>query len=188
MATNGTTSGVDSILPPPPRPRAAETASGVHTISLYVNNKPGVLVRVALVFSRRGYNIESLVVSPTPEAGFARMTITCSGEEETFEQIIKQLAKLVDVVRAEDHTDQEMVETEVALIKVAVPLENRTDMLQIAEHFKAKVVDYGKETVMLRVYGESKKLDSMMSLLSNFDVREVVRSGKIVMARGTART
>jgi acetolactate synthase-1/3 small subunit len=165
-----------------------DSSSGVHTISLYVNNKPGVLVRVALVFSRRGYNIESLVVSPAPEPGFARMTITCSGEEETFEQIIKQLAKLVDVVRAEDHTEQDMVETEVALVKLVIPLENRTDLLQVAEHFKAKVVDYGSETVMLRVYGESKKLDSMMGLLSNYEVREVVRSGKIVMARGTART
>jgi acetolactate synthase-1/3 small subunit len=81
-----------------------------------------------------------------------------------------------------------MVETEVALIKLAVPLENRTSVLQIAEHFKAKVVDYGAETVMLRVYGESAKLDSMMSLLSGHKVLEVVRSGKIVMARGTAQT
>ena len=167
---------------------APEPKTGVHTISLYVNDKPGVLVRVALVFSRRGYNIESLVVSSASEQGYARMTITCSGEEETFEQIIKQLAKLVDVVHAEDHTKEEMVETEVALIKVAVPLEGRTTLLQIAEHYKAKVVDYGTENIMLRVYGESAKLDSMMSLLGPYDVREVVRSGKIVMARGTAQT
>jgi acetolactate synthase I/III small subunit len=162
--------------------------SGVHTLSLYVNNKPGVLVRVALVFSRRGYNIDSLVVSPTAEPGYARMTITCSGDEEVFEQIIKQLAKLVDVVRAEDHTEQDMVETEVALVKLAVPMESRTTILQIAEHYKAKVVDYSTDTLMLRAYGESKKLDSMMALLGNYDVREVVRSGKIVMARGTAQT
>src|SRR5262245_61125048 len=116
---------------------AAKTS--VHTISLYVNDKPGVLVRVALVFSRRGYNIESLVVSPAREAGHSRMTITCSGDEATFEQIIKQLAKLVDVVRAEDHTAQEMVETEVALVKIAVSLEQRTPLLQIAEHYKAKL-------------------------------------------------
>ena len=158
--------------------------NGVHTISLYVSNKPGVLVRVALVFSRRGYNIESLVVSPAKEAGYARMTITCSGDEEVFEQIIKQLAKLVDVVRAEDHTDEDMVESEVALVKVAAPLENRSTVLQIAEHYKAKVVDYNADTIMLRAFGDSKKLDNMMSLLSSFDVREVVRSGKIVMTRG----
>lgn len=162
--------------------------SGVHTISLYVADKPGVLVRVALVFSRRGYNIESLVVSPARERGYARMTITCSGDEDVFEQIIKQLAKLVDVVRAEDHTDQDMVETEVALVKLLAPVEKRTTLLQIAEHYKAKVVDYGTETVMLRVHGESKKLDNMMSLLSAYEVLEVVRSGKIVMTRGTAKT
>jgi acetolactate synthase-1/3 small subunit len=162
--------------------------NGVHTISLYVNNKPGVLVRVALVFSRRGYNIDSLVVSPTAEPDFARMTITCSGDEDVFEQIIKQLAKLIDVVRAEDHTEQDMVATEVALIKLAVPMESRTTLLQVAEHYKAKVVDYGTDTMMLRVHGESRKLDSMMGLLSDYDVREVVRSGKIVMARGTAQT
>ena len=162
--------------------------NGVHTISLYVSNKPGVLVRVALVFSRRGYNIESLVVSNAKEAGYARMTITCSGDEDVFEQIIKQLAKLIDVVRAEDHTAQDMVETEVALVKVAVPREERTTVLQIAEHYKAKVVDFGADSLLLRAYGESRKLDSMMSLLSTFDVREVVRSGKIVMARGAALT
>lgn len=162
--------------------------NGVHTISLYVANKPGVLVRVALVFSRRGYNIESLVVSPAKEEGYARMTITCSGDEDVFEQIIKQLAKLIDVVRAEDHTAEDMVETEVALVKVAVPRADRTTVLQIAEHYKAKVVDFGEDSLLLRAYGESRKLDSMMSLLASFDVREVVRSGKIVMARGAART
>ncbi|MEY4509619.1 MAG: acetolactate synthase small subunit [Pseudomonadota bacterium] len=162
--------------------------NGVHTISLYVANKPGVLVRVALVFSRRGYNIESLVVSPAKEDGYARMTITCSGDEDVFEQIIKQLAKLIDVVRAEDHTAQDMVETEVALVKIAVPRDDRTPLLQIAEHYKAKVVDFGADSLLLRAYGESRKLDSMMKLLSSFDVREVVRSGKIVMARGTALT
>lgn len=162
--------------------------SGVHTISLYVSDKPGVLVRVALVFSRRGYNIESLVVSPAREEGYARMTITCSGDEDVFEQIIKQLAKLVDVVRAEDHTAQDMIESEVALVKLAAPMESRTTLLQIAEHYKAKVVDYGADTLMLRAYGESKKLDNMMNLLAAFDVREVVRSGKIVMAPGSAKT
>jgi acetolactate synthase I/III small subunit len=172
----------------PVHPSKANGKGGVHTISLFVNNKPGVLVRVALVFSRRGYNIDSLVVSPTAESDFARMTITCSGDEDVFEQIIKQLAKLIDVVRAEDHTEEDMVGTEVALVKVAAPMEARTSLLQVAEHYKAKVVDYGAETLMLRVHGETRKLDSMMSLLSAYDVREVVRSGKIVMARGTAQT
>jgi len=91
-------------------------------------------------------------------------------------------------VRAEDHTEQDVVETEVALVKLAVPMESRTTVLQIAEHYKAKVVDYSTDTLMLRVYGVGKKLDSMMSLLGNYNVREVVRSGKIVMTRGLAQT
>ena len=92
----------------------------LHTISCFVNNKPGVLVRVALVFSRRGYNIESLVVSPAAEGRFSRMTITCSGDPTDLEQIIKQLAKLVDVVHAIDHTGDESYEMEIALVKLAV--------------------------------------------------------------------
>ncbi|NIV46668.1 MAG: acetolactate synthase small subunit, partial [Gammaproteobacteria bacterium] len=91
------------------------------TISLFVNNKPGVLVRVALVFSRRGFNIESLVVSPAAEGRFSRMTITCSGEPEDLEQVVKQLAKLVDVVHAIDHTGDQSYETEIALVKLECP-------------------------------------------------------------------
>ena len=155
-----------------------------HTISLYVNNKPGVLVRVALVFARRAYNIESLVVSPTVRGDFSRMTITCSGDPETLEQIIKQLAKLIDVVHAIDHTGDESYETEIALLKLEAPLDRRTQILQIAEHFKARVVDYGTESLMLQVYGSSEKLDAFIDLLRPFELSELVRSGKLLMARG----
>ena len=160
----------------------------LHTISLFVNDKPGVLVRVALVFSRRGYNIESLVVSPSAQGGFSRMTITCSGALSTLEQIIKQLAKLVDVVHAIDHTEGESYETEIALLKLDVALDARTQILQIAEHYQAKVVDYGSDQMILRVYGQSDKLDSFISLLRPFGIVELVRSGKILMARGEAIT
>ena len=159
-----------------------------HTISLFVHDRPGVLVRVALVFSQRGYNIESLVVSPAAAGGFSRMTITCSGDPATLDQIIKQLAKLVDVVRALDHTGDEAYETEIALIKLNVENENRTEVLQIAEHFGAKVVDYAAQSVVLRVYGSSEKLDSLISLLRSFEIAELVRSGKILMARGGLAT
>lgn len=160
----------------------------LHTISLFVNDKPGVLVRVALVFARRGYNIESLVVSPSAQGGFSRMTITCSGASETLEQIIKQLAKLVDVVHATDHTGDDAYETEVALVKLDVALDERTQILQIAEHYKAKVVDYGADSMILRVYGQSNKLDAFIALLRPFGIVELVRSGKILMARGEAVT
>ena len=160
----------------------------LHTISLYVQNRPGVLVRVALVFSRRAYNIESLVVSPAARGGFSRMTITCSGDPTTLEQIIKQLAKLVDVVHAIDHTNHAAYETEIALLKVECSIHERTEVLQISEHFGAKIVDYGAHSLVLRVYGGSEKLDALVSLLEPFDLVELVRSGKILMARGGATT
>jgi acetolactate synthase-1/3 small subunit len=171
-----------------PEPAAPVRRSDVHTISLYVNNKPGVLVRVALVFSRRGYNIESLVVSPTAEGDFSRMTITSSGDPATLEQIIRQLGKLIDVVHAIDHTGDDAYEVEIALLKLQAGLHERTEILQIAEHFGAKAVDYGSESLMLRVHGSSEKLDAFIALLRPYRLRELVRSGKILMARGLQET
>jgi len=165
-----------------------QTPQQIHTISLFVNNVPGVLVRVALVFSRRGFNIESLVVSPGAEGRFSRMTITCSGEPEALEQIIKQLAKLVDVVHAIDHTGNLAYETEIALIKIDAPLAERTEILQVAEHFKSRVVDYGTESMILQAYGSSEKLDALISLLRPYSIAELVRSGKLLMARGKSTT
>jgi len=166
----------------------ARTGVPMHTISLFVHNKPGVLVRVALVFARRGYNIESLVVSSSAEGGFSRMTITCTGDPATLEQIIRQLQKLVDVVTAIDHTGDAAYQTEIALVKVACALDDRTQILQVAEHYHAKVVDYGQESLMLRIFGSSEKLDAFVELLRPFGVRELIRSGKILMARGINET
>ncbi|MEE2678971.1 MAG: acetolactate synthase small subunit [Myxococcota bacterium] len=160
----------------------------LHTISLFVNNQPGVLVRVALVFSRRGFNIESLVVSPAAEGRFSRMTITCSGAPAVLEQVVKQLAKLVDVVHAIDHTGDESYEVEIALVKLETALDRRTEILQIAEHYKARVVDYGPDSMILQAYGSSEKLDALISLLRPFRLTELVRSGKLLMARGVAIT
>jgi len=178
-STPATSNGTATAQPSPP----------IHTISILVRNKPGVLVRVALVFSRRGYNIESLVVSADVTNGeFSRMTITCSGDHETLEQIIKQCTKLIDVGHAIDHTGQAVIETEIALVKLKCRLNQRTEILQIAEHYKAKVVDYGPESLILRVYGESEKLDSFVALLRPFEIVELVRSGKILMVRGLEET
>ena len=160
----------------------------IHTISLFVHNRPGVLSRVALVFARRGYNIESLVVSPGAQAGFSRMTIACSGDSAILDQIIKQLDKLVDVVRAVDHTGGANYETEIALIKLRCEADERTEILQIAEHFNARVVDYAAASIMLRLYGSSEKLNAMIRLLDDYDMDELVRSGKILMARGIETT
>jgi acetolactate synthase-1/3 small subunit len=179
------------IVSIPPGPARSAQGSPLHTISLLVRDRPGVLVRVALVFSRRGYNIESLVVSPEVRPNelptddrFSRMTITCSGDPATLEQIIKQLDKLVDVVRAIDHTERRGIETEVALVKIACALDRRTEILQIAEHYNAKVVDYRRDSMILRVAGSSEKLDYFLDLLSDYNILELVRSGRILMARG----
>lgn len=169
-------------------PIALGKRDDTHTISLVVNNKPGVLVRVALVFSRRGYNIESLVVSPTVDGDFSRMTITCSGDPATLEQIIKQLDKLIDVVHATDHTGDAAYETEIALVKLCAELHERTEILQIAENFGAKVTDYGQDSMMLRVFGASEKLNAFIALLRPYGLRELVRSGKILMVRGLQQT
>ena len=161
----------------------------IHTISMLVRNKPGVLVRIALVFSRRGYNIESLVVSTDVTNGeFSRMTITCSGDPETLEQIIKQVTKLIDVVHAFDHTGQFVYETEVALVKIQCKLSERTEVLQIVELYSAKVVDYGVDSLIVRIVGAAEKIDVFLSLLRNYQIVELVRSGKILMARGLSTT
>jgi acetolactate synthase I/III small subunit len=169
---------------------ASDTQSApLHTISILVRNKPGVLVRIALVFARRGYNIESLVVSTDVANGdFSRMTITCSGQPETLEQIIKQVTKLIDVVHAFDHTGQSVYETEVGLVKLKCAITERTEILQIAELYSAKVVDYGVDSLIVRIVGAKEKLDVFLDLLRTYQIVELVRSGKIIMTRGLATT
>lgn len=161
----------------------ADPTRDLHTIALLVRDAPGVLVRVAMVFSRRGYNIESLVVSPGARQGFSRMTVTCSGDPSILEQMIQQLAKLIDVVHVLDHTSTDRYETEIALVKIRCQGAERREVLEIAEHFNAKVVDYAAESLILRVYGSSEKLDAMIALFDEESIFELVRSGKIVMAR-----
>ncbi len=166
----------------------ASATGALHSISLLVNNRPGVLIRIALVFARRGYNIDSLVVSPAHNGKFARMNIVASGEGKALEQIIKQLNKLIDVIHAKDHTTEIVVEKELALIKVQCSSEKRTEILQIAEHFKSQTVDLSENTLMLQVTGSTEKLDAMELMLDKYGIKEMVRTGKIIMARGSADT
>ncbi len=155
------------------------------TIGLLVNDQPGVLMRVSQTFSRRGYNIESLVVSPAHAiANTSRMTITCAGPGDVLHQIILQLDKLVDVIHARDHTEDEAVTRELALYKVVCTVAERTEVLQIASVFRAQTVDISDETITLESTGTSEKMDALEKLLSKFDLREVVRTGKVVMAKG----
>ena len=184
-----TTASPQSGMDPDAAATVAATRPEAHTLSLLTCDQPGVLVRIALVFSRRGYNIESLVVSPDVSSrGLSRMTITCRGELPALEQITKQLAKLVDVIHVVDHTNEPAIQAEIGFIKIRCGLGERAGILQIAEHYKAKVVDYGPESVMLRVHGDSEKLDNLIRLLEPFVVVELVRSGRVLMARGLMAT
>ena len=156
------------------------------TIGLLVNDRPGVLMRISQVFSRRGYNIESLVVSPAHVIpATSRMTITCSGPADVLHQIILQLDKLVDVIHAHDHTDDAAVTRELALFKVACTIAQRGEVLQITEVFRGKTVDISDETITVEVTGTTEKMDALEKMLARFDLREMVRTGKVVMARGT---
>ena len=159
-----------------------------HNLSVYVANKPGVLARIAQVFARRGFNIDSLVVSPTGDGRFSRMTITAKGDAEGLDQIIRQLNKLVDVIRCVDHTGEDAVVKELALVKVAAGEENRTAALQVADHFGAKTVDLTENSMIVMVTGNSEKIDALVRLMERFRIIELVRTGRVVMARGEAVT
>ncbi|MFW5774951.1 MAG: acetolactate synthase small subunit [Chitinivibrionales bacterium] len=159
-----------------------------HTISLLVNNKPGVLIRIALVFSRRGFNLESVVVSPSHGTSYSRMNMVASGDPQTLDQIINQLNKLVDVIHARDHTGDYTVERELALIKVNCLPETRTEVLQIADHFKCHSLDMDELSMTFEVTGNTDKLNAVHSLFEKFGIIESVRSGKLIMMRGAKDT
>jgi len=158
------------------------------SVSLLVNNKPGVLIRISLVFARRGFNMESVVVSPGHDPAFSRMSIVVSGDPVTFDQIIKQLNKLVDVIHAYNHTSKDNIEKEMALVKVKCSAGERTDILQISSHFKCTTVDLTEDVLILQTTGNSDKLDALHVMLDKYGIIEYVRSGKLIMARGAKAT
>lgn len=162
--------------------------SDIHTLSVYVANKPGVLARIAQVFARRGFNIDSLVVSSSVDGNFSRMTITAKGDPSGLQQVIEALRKLIDVLHCVDHTGEDIVVRELALVKIRVTAEERTEALQIADHFGGKTVDLTESSMILMVTGTTDKLDAMIELVKKFKVIELVRTGKVVMARGAEET
>jgi acetolactate synthase-1/3 small subunit len=159
-----------------------------HTISVLVHDRPGVLSRISQVFARRGFNIDSLVVSPGHIEGFSRMTIASSGDPATLDQIIKQLDKLVDVVRAAEHTGAEAVVRELGLFKVSADVSARSELLQIVDVFRAKTVDISDESLCVEITGDSPKIDAFERMLTKFGILEMIRSGKLIMARGSEPT
>lgn len=158
-----------------------------HTITVLVQNSPGVLARVAGLFARRGFNIESLAVSVTDRPEISRMTIVVGGDHRVLEQITKQLHKLVEVIKVVEYADTAVVERELGLLKVNADARDRAEILQIVEIFRARVIDMSDKTFIVEVTGGTDKLDKITQLLAPYGIRELVRTGIIAMARG-ART
>jgi len=158
-----------------------------HVITALVENHPGVLARVAGLFARRGYNIESLTVSVTDDPAISRMTIVVGGDHLVLEQITKQLHKLIEVLRVVDYTEIPAVERELALIKVAADPQERAEIMQIVEIFRGRIVDMSERTFVVEVTGSVEKIDKIRELLATYGIKELVRTGVIAMARG-ART
>jgi acetolactate synthase-1/3 small subunit len=158
------------------------------TISIYVNNKPGVLMRLLQTFARRGYNVDSLVVSASHDPSFSRITTVVQGDPESFEQILRQLDKLVDVVHAIHHHPDQSVEREMAIFKLLVNSTQRPEVLQVVDVFRSKIIDITDQSVVVEATGNSSKIDAMEKLFQTMGLSEMVRSGKLVMARGTEKT
>ena len=155
-----------------------------HTLSILVENKPGVLSRIAGLFSGRGFNIESLSVAETLDAAISRMTIVTRGNDQILEQIIKQLNKLVNVIKVIDFVNGDFVNREMALIKVNVADENRSELLNIVGIFRGKVVDVSPDAYVVEVTGDEGKLDAIINLCKPMGIKEVARTGKVAMMRG----
>ncbi|MCW2602724.1 MAG: ilvH [Pseudonocardiales bacterium] len=155
-----------------------------HTLSVLVENKPGVLARVAALFSRRGFNIESLAVGPTERPELSRITILVSVEEQPLEQVTKQLNKLINVLKIVELEDSEAVLRELLLVKVRTDDTTRRAVLETVELFKAKVVDVAPDVLTIEVTGPPPKLDAMITMLEPFGIRELVQSGMVAMGRG----
>jgi len=159
-----------------------------HTISVLVDNAPGVLMKVAGLFRRRGYNIHSLAVGVTEQPSVSRMIIVVEGEPEILEQIIKQLNKVIETIKVNDVTGFNTVDRELALIKLNATPQTRMEIMEISNVFRANVVDLTEKTMTLEVTGRSDKIDAILSLLSKYGVREMVRTGQVTLVRGTQPT
>lgn len=155
-----------------------------HTLSVLVENKPGVLTRVTSLFARRGFNIDSLAVGVTEDPTLSRITIVVGGEDTPIEQVTKQLHKLVNVIKIQDLGQAEMVDRELVLYKVNAPAERRHEIIEIANVFRTKIVDVGKNTLTIEATGASDKLSAMEDLLRAYGIKEVARTGKIALSRG----
>lgn len=159
-----------------------------HILAVLVENKPGVLARVAGLFSRRGFNIDSIAVGETTDSAISRMTIMVEADEKTLEQIDKQLNKLVNVLKVSNLTREGVVMRELVLIKVRTSPETRQEIQHIIDSFRAKIVDVSLNSLIIEVTGDEEKLEALQNLLEHFGILEMVRTGKIAILRGSKIT
>lgn len=153
-----------------------------------MENRPGVLARVAMLFGRRGFNIHSLAVGTTHDPALSRMTIVVEGDDRLLEQVTKQLNKLVDVVKVSDITQMETVDRELTLLKVSVDASQRIEVMQLADTFRAKIVDVAESSMIIEVTGTLEKIEAMEKLLRRYGIIELMRTGKVVLVRGGNKT
>src|SRR5438270_9122959 len=159
-----------------------------HILSILVENKPGVLTRIAGLFARRGFNIDTLAVGPTDDERFSRMTLTLDGAVHPIDQVTKQLHKLVNVLKIRDLEPGETLSRELAMFKIATDGSSRTDVMQICEIFRAKIVDVTKRSVVVEVTGTCDKIEAFERLVRPFGLIEMARTGEIAIARGRGET
>jgi len=155
-----------------------------HVISVLVENKPGVLARVSGMFSGRGFNIHSLAVAPTTDPQYSRMTVVTAGNEQIIEQIIKQLRKLINVVKVQDLTSGDYVDREMVLVRVKASAVERPQILSTADIFRAKVVDVANDSITVEVTGTQNKIDAILRLLAPIGILELIRTGTVAIPRG----
>lgn len=154
-----------------------------HIISALVANRPGVLAHMAGLFSARGFNIDSLAVGETEQHDFSRMTIVVAGDEAILEQVRKQIGKLIDVVKVQDFSETRCVERDLALVRVHAPVNKRSEILELVDIFRARVVDVGRTELMIELAGDEEKIEAFLELLRPYGIREMARTGRIALAR-----
>jgi acetolactate synthase I/III small subunit len=154
-----------------------------HTLSVLVEDEAGVLTRIAGLFARRGFNIESLAVGPAEQVGVSRITMVVPGDDQIIEQLTKQLYKLINVLKVQDVTEIPCVERELMLLKVNAATGTRSEIIELAQIFRARVVDIGDDTLTLEVVGDPGKMVAIVQVLNRFGIKEIARTGKIAMTR-----
>jgi acetolactate synthase-1/3 small subunit len=155
-----------------------------HTLVALVQDRPGVLTRVASMFRRRGYNIASLAVGKSEQLGLSRMTVVVNGDDDTVAQVTKQLDKLIEVIHVSNISNEEIVVRELALIKVSSTTTNRGEIIQIVNLFRANIVDVGTQSMVIEITGEEDKIQALYNLLEPFGILEMLRTGRVAMVRG----